>query len=282
MTQGSDYREAMPMTQCSRNGVLMPKEQATVSVDNVAYAYGFGVYETLRAVRGKAIFQDEHLARLQRSAELIGLEHPFDTATIGRWIEELLCTIESDACNLKMLLIGGHKKEDAVLWILPLAPLFTDRKQGRDGVRVITVRHERFLPQAKTLNMLPSYLAYRRAKEAGCLDALLINRNSCITEGTRTNILALRGNTIITPPAREILEGVMRAHVLHVAREQGMEVKEEAIPLERVQEYDGLCLTSTSTKILPISRVDDLIIKIPDTLRTLMEHVSRHLAEAGR
>ncbi len=264
----------------SRNGEILPLDQAQIPLSNIQFTYGFGVYENIRVVRGRGIFLEEHLQRLLHSADTIGLLHTLTIERMSEWIDALLRKIDADSCNLKLLLIGGNTAQEASLWILPLAPLFTDKKLFRDGVAVIGVHHERFLPSAKTLNMLPSYLFYRKAKEAKCYDALLVDRNECITEGTRTNILAMKGRTIISPPAKDILEGVMRSHVLAVAKKNGCNIVEAEIHMAEIATYDGFFLTSTSSKILPINKIDDTIILIPEVLRELMKIFDEYLEEA--
>ncbi len=261
----------------SKNGEILAMAEASIPLSNIEYAYGFGVYETIRVVHGKSIFLQEHLRRLLKSAETIELAHALTEENIGEWIGALLRKINADTCNLKLLLIGGRTSEQATLWILPLAPLFPDKKLFRDGISVVTMQHERFLPHAKTLNMLPSYLFYRKAKEAGCYDALLVDRNGNLTEGTRTNLLAMKNRTILSPPTKDILEGVMRANVLSIAKKNGYEFREEHIPLNDIQSYDGLFLTSTSSKILPISRIDGTTIGIPEALKELMNVFDAYL-----
>lgn len=266
----------------SKNGTILDMAEAAIPLSNIEYAYGFGVYETIRVVHGKSIFLQEHLKRLLKSAETIELAHALTEEKISEWISTLLLKINADTCNLKLLLIGGRTPEQATLWILPLAPLFPDKKLFRDGISVITVSHERFLPHAKTLNMLPSYLFYRKAKEAGCYDALLVDRNENLTEGTRTNLLAIKNRVIISPPTKDILEGVMRNNVLSIAKKHGYEFREEPIPIKDIQSYDGLFLTSTSSKILPINRIDNTIINIPEALKELMGYFDEYLEEIYR
>ncbi len=263
----------------SKNGDILPLDRAQVSLSNIEYAYGFGVYENIRVVHGASVFLEEHLQRLLHSAETIGLLHTLTIEKMSEWIDALLRTIHAESCNLKLLLVGGKSAEGALLWILPLSPLFPDKKLFRDGIAVISVKHERFLPHAKTLNMLPSYLFYRKAKEVKCYDALLVDRNECITEGTRTNILAIKDRTIISPPNKDILEGVMRANVLAVAKKNGYAFREEAIPLKNIDAFDGFFLTSTSSKILPINKIDDTIIRIPTALRELMKIFDDYMEE---
>ncbi len=268
----------MEYTWCLKNGDMIATESASVPLSNIEYAYGFGVYETVRVVHGTPLFLTQHLERLLRSAEIIGLRHTLHLALLAEWTTSLLRKNEADTCNVKMLLIGAREPKDAMLWMIPLAPLFPDKRLFTRGVSTISIVHERFLPQAKTLNMLPSYLHYGTAKAAGCYDALLVNQAGCVTEGTRTNVLALRGRTIVSPPSAEILEGVTRANVLNTARANGFEIVEEPLPLETVFDCDGLLFTSTSSKIMPISKVNDRDMTIPDTLRELIGHYDAFLA----
>lgn len=266
----------------SRNGNVLPMTEASVPFSNIEYAYGFGVYETIRIVHGKPVFLDEHLKRLMTSASVIELQHTLSEAVIAEWIAALLTKIPADTCNLKILLIGAREATDTMLIILPLAPLFPDKKLFRDGVAVVTATYERFLPNAKTLNMLPSYLLYSKAKKAGCYDCLLLDRHGNFTEGTRTNVLAIRGRTLLSPPTKDILEGVMRSNVLRVAREHGFDVVEENIPLANIKEFDGFFLTSTSSKILPIRRIDDVEVAIPEALRELMKVFEEYIVENSK
>ncbi|MEK7594514.1 MAG: aminotransferase class IV [Patescibacteria group bacterium] len=241
----------------SHNGEILPLDQATVPLSRVEYSYGFGVYESIRVSKGKVFFLNDHCQRLMNSAELIGLEHSFTSELIASSIQELIEKNEAETCNLKLLLIGGRTADDATLDILCLNPLFPDRKLYKQGASCITYQYERQLPKAKTLNMLSSYLAYKQAKEAGAYDALLINGGGYITEGTRTNFFVIKDKTIISPYEKDILLGVTRDKVLQVARDNGFTVEEQDIKLEDLANYDGCFLTSTSSKIMPISKIDD-------------------------
>ncbi len=267
----------------SRNGKVLPIAFASVPLSSIEYTYGFGVYESIRVSHGKPVFVDDHIERLMGSAQQIGLEHGFTEAAVASAIAELISANEADAYNLKILLIGGRKAEDAVLSIVCLNPLFPDKKLYTEGVKTITYQYERAFPQAKTLNMLQSYLAYRRAREAEAYDALLINRKGYITEGTRTNFFCIKGTTLYTPLEKDILLGVTRKHVLDVAAQLDFEVKQREIAFSNLASYDGAFLTSTSSKIMPIRSVDDYeFAEQPEALKTLMKAFDDFLAQYSR
>ena len=95
----------------SHNGKLIPAQDAHIAVDNIEFTYGFGVYEGLKIRNGKIYFVDQHLDRLMQSADIIGLEHPFNKNDIQKWIIELKEKNAPDAANVKILLIGGKTKD---------------------------------------------------------------------------------------------------------------------------------------------------------------------------
>lgn len=248
---------------------------------NIEFSYGFGVYETIRVVHRKPFFVDQHIERLWQSSEAISLAHEFTSEDLHAWIHSLIQELEGDSFNLKILLIGAKSPSEAKLFILPLRPLFPDKKLLAKGASAVTFRHERFLPHAKTLNMLPSFVAYATAREKGCFDALFVNRHDCITEGTRTNFFVLRERTIISPPIEEILQGVTLRNLIKVAEAKNFSVVFEPIPLKDIRSFDGAFLTSATSKIMPLSNVDDTSIALPDTLKELMKHFDEFLEQAA-
>ncbi len=255
----------------SRNGELRPASEAVIGLANIEYAYGFGVYETIRASGGKANFLAEHVERLMESARIIGLEHRFDAASVTAAINELVTKTGDGVFNLKVLLIGARDPARTELCVLPLAPLFPDKRLYARGASAVSFSYERLFPQAKTLNMFPSYYAYREAKAKGCYDALFINRDGCITEGTRTNFFAIKGDVIHSPPAKDVLEGVTRRHVLAAARNNGFGYDEAPVALADIGSYDGAFLTSTSSKIMPLTTIDAFTWPaVPDALKRLI------------
>ena len=227
----------------SSNGKLLPISQATISLSNIEYAYGFGVYETVRVNNGIAYFLSEHVSRLLKSAEIISLEHTFTTDLVSDAIDALIKANDVATCNIKILLIGGPAHEDALLYALCFNPLFPDRKLYQAGAHFITYTYQRLYPGAKTLNMLPSYLAYREAKQNGAYDALLTDHNGSITEGTRTNFFGVRGNTIFSAPEIDILPGVMRRAVITVAKRNNFDIQVNAIHPQKLAQYDGAFVT---------------------------------------
>ncbi|HAZ28297.1 MAG TPA: hypothetical protein DCY48_00790 [Candidatus Magasanikbacteria bacterium] len=264
------------------NKGLIPKEEARVPIGNIAAMYGFGVYENVRFRNGRVFFLDRHIDRLFRSAALIGLEHFFLASAVREGAQALVLKNYVTDANMKMVLLGGKTAEDAQLFLMALAPKFVEKSVYRKGVRVLARHYERFLPQAKTLNMLPSYLFFREAEKAGAYDTILVNREGNITEGTRSNIFVIRGEHIITPAREHVLLGVTRETVIECLREHGYTVKEQSVPLDRIGEYEGAFLTNTSGKVVPTRKIDEHeFSSIPELVRSAMAWYDAWLETKG-
>lgn len=265
----------------SKNGKVLSMNNAVVPIENINFQYGFGVYETLKVRNGILYFVKQHIDRLLFSAKIISLEHEFEKPKIDKYIRDLIETNKIESANIKMLLMGAKTARDAELFILPLAPLYPDRKLYSKGATVMTVEYERFLPNAKTLNMLPSYLFYTKAKSSGCYDALFKDKEKNILEGTRTNFFAIKDNNVITPPTNKVLEGVTRMTVIDCASKNGYKIEEKNIPYSDLSKYDGAFVTSTSSKIVPLIQIDDYRYnEISDSIKRLIKLYDNFLDES--
>jgi len=249
----------------SKNMQVTDTTRAFVPIDDINFSYGFGVYETLKLRDGVLFFPEDHAERLLRSAQIIGLPHTLQTERIVQGLDELVASNNISDANIKMLMVGSNQSSDVYMFLLN--PLFPDRKSFRDGVKVITYEGQRALPEAKSLNMLISTMAYRRAQENSAYDALLVN--GVITEGTRTNVFLTDGEKLFTPPKGTVLDGVTRKYVIQVAAENSIEVEQIPIPSEEVSRYVGCFLTSTSSKVMPINEIDGRKIEIPAIIREI-------------
>jgi len=223
------YNIFVTFTHFSKNGELLPIEDAVISVRDLHFQYGFGVYESLRVRNSIVYFIDMHVDRLLESARIIGLEHPYSQGQIIDFIKKVSEKNNLESANIKMLLIGGKTAEESNLYIFPVLPLYPDRKLYKKGATAQTVQFHRFLPNAKTLNMLPSYLFFTKARKEGHYDAVFIDDDGNILEGTRTNFFAIKDTTLITPPKEFVLDGVIRQTLIATAKKNGFTGKREKI-----------------------------------------------------
>ena len=264
----------MNLNKFSLNGKVFPIKKANISVLNIEYQYGFGVYETVRVNDSIPFFLPQHMNRLMGSAKIVGVAHPFSEKELIRYTEKLIKKLKEKTYNLKFILIGGDQKEASLIYIFPSCPLFPNKKMLKNGASVVITNFERIFPQAKTLNMLQSYIAYKKAKQNNCYDALGIDRTGFIREGTRTNFFAIKGNIIYKAPKETILDGVTQRVVLSVASKNGFEIREGNIRKEDLKNFDGFFLTSTGVKVIPISKIDDIIFSVPESTNKLVTLVN--------
>lgn len=267
-----------------KNGEFVSKENATVSIENIEFQYGFGVYENLKVRNRIVFFPEDHVERLRNSAQIIGLEHPFSETKILNWIRNLVKKEEQESFNIKLLLIGAPTKEEAQLYIFSLNPFFLKASAYSQGIDTITFQGQRWQPKAKTLSMLQSYLAFKKAKQNNCWDALIVDKNGCVVEGTRANLFGIIGKTIVSPPEEKILDGVTRKYVLRVAEQNGFLARQQEFRLEELLRMDSAFLTSASSKIVPIRSIDGKKFERPvsPALKELMKKFDDFLDEYAK
>jgi len=262
---------------CFFNRRLIPIEEAVVPVDDVDFSYGYGVYETLKVRHRILYFPSLHEERLFHSARVIGIPHPFQKGDITWGIQELVRANRTEHANIKVLLIGGDTEERARLYIMTLNPLFPDRKDYKHGAVALIYPGERVFPEAKTLNMLVSTLAFRAARKEGAYDAVLKNREGYLTEGTRTNLFYVQGEVVYTPPSHQVLEGVTRITLLAALKQHSIPLEERPLHESEISSQGGFFLTSTSTKVMPLRKLGPYDLPIPPLIREIMKLYDAYL-----
>lgn len=264
------------------DGTLVPPSAARVSVFDRGFLYGDSVYEVIRTYGGGAFELDRHLARLRHSAERIGLAPKWDAtraaAEVGRTLD---ASRGSDAHDpdaapwnvgeryLRVVMTRGAGEIglDPALAVDPVALVIAQPLAGpparayAEGVMAAVVGLRRASPQAidpsaKTGSHLPNVLALREARASGAYEALLLDDGGFVTEGSSSNVFAVRGGRLATPPlAAGILEGVTRGLVLALARRLGVAADERALRPEDLEGADEVFITSTIREIVPVVRL---------------------------
>lgn len=248
---------------CSINGKIVPAAEAVVSVDNLAFTYGHGVYENIKTRHGIVHWPEEHVDRLYRSAEEIGLSIRFAREEVLGFLTSYAEEMNVPAYNIKMLFV------DDVLYIFSSNPKYIPSSAYKEGVCVLLRECERPFPRAKALSMLTSYIAYTSAREKGAYDALLVDRDDYVLEGSRSNLFYTDGTAVYTPPGENVLEGVTRKHVMQVCKTQGIDVGERMLKKNEIEDFAGFFLTSTSAKVLAIRKIDGREFAIPRIIRDI-------------
>jgi len=246
------------MSKVIHNSRVVDSAKAVFSLTESDLIHGYGCYETLK-VRGGVLFYPEfHAERLIRSADIIGFKH---TLTVENIVEALVLLIRTEQkadCNIKIM-VFGHIDREADWYILCYPALYPPEGSYAKGVACMAFHGERQFPQAKTLSLLLSTIAFKQAEAGGCWDALLVNRQGEITEGTRTNVfyaLTAEPEQVYTPPAGDVLAGITRKTCMDAMENAGRPVRERPLLYADVVAGSvGLLVSSTSSRLLPVSRL---------------------------
>lgn len=254
------------------NGRLLPQAQAKVSVFDHGFLYGDGIYETLRVVDGHAFRLHEHLRRFSQSARGIALRMPWSPAFLGRAIRQILHAnrLTRGQAMIRMMVSRGPGAigldpglcRHPTLVILALHYRPQPVALYERGVSVIIARTRRNAPQAlppriKSTNFLNNILAKIEAKRAGIFDALMLNIQGYVAEGTTNNVFIVKRGVLLTPSlSTGILVGVTRVEVLKLARKLGIPTRERLLRPQMLFQADECFLTSTLIDILPVTRIN--------------------------
>jgi branched-chain amino acid aminotransferase len=256
------------------NDRFVKEEEAVVSVFDHGFLYGDGVYETIRSYGSRIFMRDQHLARLCRSADGIGLTIPIPDQRWPNLLHEAMTRNDvgregTDAyLRITVSRGAGDIGLDPALCPTPTVVIMTkplhppSPEQYRIGVNLIVARTRRNLPSAispqiKATNFLNNILAKREAIAAGAFDSILLNWESHLTECTVSNLFFVRAGRLCTPAlACGLLDGITRNIVLGLARGAHIPVDEGYFGIEAIHEADECFLTNTSMEVMPVTMVD--------------------------
>ena len=233
-----------------RNGELLPINSfhSVVSGDNIS------IYEVVRVVDGVVLFLEEHLERLMSSAQLTHHKMTFSLAEIERHIAQL---VEANKCNMMNLRVDiAFHKENQLSQVYMCDTVYPEPQEYTDGVYTVLMEVQRHNPNAKIVNA-----SYKRStadflKQTGAYEALLVNHEGLLTEGSKSNFFYIVGERAYTAPLGMVLGGITRQHIIKACRDNGIEMREEALPSDEIAKIDGCFLSGTSPKVLPISKID--------------------------
>ena len=251
------------------NGQFLPLEEANVSIEDRGFQFGDGVYEVIRGYGGSLFRLEDHLSRLERSAQSISISVPFSQ---GEWRELVQEGIERSGygeCKVYIQLTRGvapreHRfpysaRTTVVMTFREISE--TEMSFQQRGVHAVTLPDLRWaLCSIKSLNLLPNILARQEANEAGAFEAILV-KDGFVTEGTSSNVCLVMDGTIVTPSLSDhLLAGVTRAVVLELARQRGLPVEERNVREAELRHADELFLIGTTIEVVPVSRLNhDLV-----------------------
>lgn len=256
------------------NGELVTKENAKISVYDHGFLYGDGVFEGIRVYSGNIFRMEEHMDRLYRSAKSIMLDIPHSQEELTNLIAETVEKNQLENAYIRAVVSRGVgdlgldprncQMANVVIIVEPLS--IFPKELYETGLEIVTVptrrnRPDVLSPKVKSLNYLNNILVRMEAQLANVNEALMLNDQGYVAEGSADNVFIVKGTTFYTPPGYiGALEGITRNAVMDFAKELGYEVKEEPFTRHDVYTADEVFLTGTAAEVIAVVKVDGRVI----------------------
>ena len=256
------------------DGEMVPWREAKVHVLTHTLHYGLGVFEGVRAYNtpgGTCIFRlKEHTNRLFNSAHILGMSIPFDRATLNQAQKDVvrenkleegylrpMCFYGSEGMGLRADNLKTHVMIAAWPW-----PSYMDPEARDRGIKVRTssfTRHHVNISMCKAKangNYINSMLALREALDSGAEEALMLDNEGYVAEGSGENVFIIRDDHIFTPDLTSCLDGITRDTIFTLAQELGYTIREKRITRDEVYICDEAFFTGTAAEVVPIRSLD--------------------------
>lgn len=256
------------------NDQFVKKEDAVVSVYDHGFLYGDGVFEGIRAYGGNVFRLDEHLTRLYDSAKSILLTIPYTKEEMTNIIVETLRQNNLKDGYIRLVISRGVGNlgldprscvKPSVIAIAEPLRIFP-KELYETGLEIVTVatrrnRSDVLSPMVKSLNYLNNILVKIEANLAGVPEALMLNDQGYVAEGSADNIFIVKNNKLLTPPGHVgALVGITRNAIMDIARRKGYEVVEAVFTRHDVYTADEVFLTGTAAEVIAVNKVDGRVI----------------------
>jgi branched-chain amino acid aminotransferase len=253
------------------NGELVPEGEAQVSVFDRGFLYGDGVFETLRVYNGTAFRSQAHWDRLRQSASLIRLDIPFTESDYIDRLERVVSANGLTEAAVRVTVSRGvgprrftlnYEQRPTTIFSARPLPGYPE-EMYHDGVKIVIAATRRnspdaLNPAAKSANFLNSVLARAEAEDAGAFEAVMLNAEGFLTEGSTTNLFAVRRNELLTPSLEcGVLPGITRATVLEIAPELGIKTAEAMLRPEDMWQADEVFITNSTAEIMSVVEVEN-------------------------
>lgn len=216
---------------------------------------GTAIYEVIRVSGGRPLFLEDHLARMFQSAGLIEFKIGYDKSQIEAFVANLISANEIDNNNIKIL-AAETKEGNNIFLVYAVKSFYPPESYYRDGVNTISFRHQRATPNAKVQHSEFRERVKEAMDKADAFEALLVNEEGYILEGSRSNMFYVMDEVLFTAPASDVLLGITRKHIIKMAENMGYKVRERRLHESELKKVEGLFISGTSIGVLPVSKVN--------------------------
>lgn len=238
-----------------QNGEIKPCK----TFDKESVYSDINVYEVIRVIKGVPIFCEAHFDRMKKSMELIKKTLSYSDDSLIEFMHMLIKANGNLDGNIKIIINADKPNRDITLYYINHS--YPEKYLYDEGVKTILYHGERENPNAKIVNQDFRAKVNDKIKDEEAYEAILVDNNGYITEGSRSNIFMVKGNKVITSPVSAVLPGITREMIIKVCGENDIEVSEEYLSYEDISKLDGAFISGTSPKVLPIKAIDNLEYK---------------------
>lgn len=232
---------------------------------------GLSLYEVCRVFRGDLIFLDDNILRLINSIKKSGLDIDLTVFQVKEKLRRLIELENIKEGNIKYVLHVTPTRVDE--YVYQIKHTYPTDDAYEHGVDTVTYHAMRENAEVKYINSGLRETTNRILQEQGVYEVLLVDKDEYVTEGSRSNVFFIKGDTLYTAPLPHVLPGTSRKRVLQICQEDGIKVIEERIPYKDLSFYDAAFITGTSPLVLPIRRIDQFIFNPHNSLLIkVMEH----------
>ena len=260
------------------DGEMVPWRDAKVHVLTHTLHYGMGVFEGVRAYqtdKGAAIFRlEEHTRRLFDSAHIMQMKMPFDKATISEAQRQAVSQNNLETAYIRPMCFYGSegmglRADNLKVHVIVAAwewGAYLGKEALEKGIRIRTssfTRHHVNISMCKAKangHYINSMLALQEALSCGYDEAMLLDNEGYVAEGSGENIFVVRDGVIYTPDLTSALNGITRSTLFELASSQGIEIREKRITRDEVYIADEIFFTGTAAEVTPVREVDDRVI----------------------
>lgn len=234
------------------------------------------IYEVLRVINKKPIFLENHLERMENSFKLINEEFELSYEEISSKIHEVIVQENKSYGNIKIT-YGVNEK---ILKVFFVEHSYPYEEMYKNGVKTILFFGERENPNAKIINDGFREKVNNEITDQNAYEAILVDKNGYITEGSKSNIFMVKENKLLTSPTKAVLPGVTRGEIIKIAEKLGIEIEEVEYRYSDIDKLDGMFISGTSPKVLPIKAVNDIKLDPNNSIiKELMTEYDREIVE---
>lgn len=259
------------MSECIGNSFILNGELQPTEIFNNSLVYeGDSIYEVLRISGGRPVFFYDHFDRLMMS---VLLQNKGMLASIEEMKRDIIALVKSEKkreINLKIV-FNYNKTFNYIVYLIK--SFYPTPEQYKKGVRGTLFTAERKDPESKVINHKLRTDICNKLLMEGAYEAILVNKNNCITEGSRSNLFFIKGDNLFTAPDESVLNGITRKHVIDICRGKGIDIEFSYTNAERINEYDCAFMTGTSPGLLPFYSIDNNFFKVEHHLITSIRDI---------